>query len=676
MVGAALMLALDLDVASYDELRAEFLAMTAEAQRASGRSRAALVKLCAGKPGRQTVYNYAGDPAYTSFPKPALLEKYLACCDFTPEQVRFAVARCAEIRRRYPEAGKSSPRQKESPHVTAGHQGGSSRPAQPVGPPAAGGQNDGAAALSGREDGPVLSQPAGWSKPWRGLARFLSPKKVTAFGYRYLADPRVITSLSAATYEPLASEVWRPSHLVASSLDSEPPHTADRWWVGSVLRSSGVRVSPGRTAWRVAGKGLAAAHPRGYTVAGLVHDAYRAAGITLPAGSDEQSRAGVPVPFEHAEPGDILILTDGREGMYAGNGKALMIASPSLGSYLCPVSRDQVQTTRRISWESVQLADRPRDDGIGRPAPVDVPPGVENAGPAAPSDPPLPLVEAEGEPASTEAVMEQFERMMREVTAQVEACGHAADPGLAALRAIDGLAFPFPYEGSQTWLVRAAFKAIDLPLPPEIRFELPVMAVAVRHVDLRPGDIVFTESGVLGIYGGNDELVYLGPGGARATSVLQPALYVAAWRVTAVPARDGHGLVSRVAMVEHDDAGRLARIYRPGERRSGRHRRCPETAEVVAMVIEVIEEAKRRGVEMPLAGQELFTAALTRSIEFSSVTTAWDPVQEPVYPRDARLRAVQVVPTGGPSTATELLKSRLSTVPAARWSARNRPGVA
>ncbi|WP_378740405.1 hypothetical protein [Nocardia brasiliensis] len=517
MVGAGLKLTLDLDVASYDELRAEFLAMTAEAQRASGRSRAALAKLCAGRPGRQTVYNYAGDPAYTSFPKPALLEKYLACCDFTPEQVRFAVARCAEIRRRYPEAGKSSPRKKESPRVSVEHLGGGSGPARPGGSPAAGGQNENAR-LPVRDDGPLLSQPAGWSTPWRGLARFLSSKKVTAFSYRYLADPRVIRSLSAATYEPLASEVWRPSHLV--------------------------------------------------------------------------------------------------------------------------------------------------------------PPVVENTGPTAPSDAPLSPVEDASEPASTETVMVQYERLMREVTAQVEACGHAADPGLAALRAIEGLVFPFPHEGSQTWLVRAAFKAIDLPLPPEIRFELPVMAVAVRHVHLRPGDIVFTESGVLGIYGGNNELVYLGPGGARTTSVLQPALYVAAWRVTAVPARDGHGLVSKVEMVEHDGAGRLARIYRPGERRSGRHRRCPETAEVVAMVIEVIEEAKRHGVEMPLAGRELFTAALTRGIEFSSVTTAWNPEHEPVYPRDARLRAVQVVPTGGPSTAAELLKRRLSTVPSARWSARNRPGVA
>ncbi|KIA59447.1 hypothetical protein [Nocardia vulneris] len=257
----------------------------------------------------------------------------------------------------------------------------------------------------------------------------------------------------------------------------------------------------------------------------------------------------------------------------------------------------------------------------------------------------------------------------------VEVAGRAAVPGLAALRAVDRLVFP--YEGPQAWLVRAAFEAIDLPLPAEIRFELPVMAVALRHLAVRPGDIVFTESGVLGIYGERGELVHLGPAGTRAVTELQPAVYAVAWRVSAAPARTGYGLVSAVTMVEHDEAGRLVRIYRPGERRSGRHSRSPETAEVVAMVIEVVEQATRRGAILPLSARELFAAANFRGgVDFSPMTAAWDPRRQPVYPLDARLPTAPDQAPASPATAAQLFLARSGSAQLARWVRRPRPGVA
>ncbi|WP_216226531.1 hypothetical protein, partial [Nocardia brasiliensis] len=283
-----------------------------------------------------------------------------------------------------------------------------------------------------------------------------------------------------------------------------------------------------------------------------------------------------------------------------------------------------------------------------------------------------------GEPAgprSTEQVVAAYERAMGAASQLVEVAGRAAVPGLAALRAVDRLVFP--YEGSQAWLVRAAFDAIDLPLPTEVRFELPVMAVALRHLAVRPGDIVFTESGVLGIYGERGELVHLGPAGTRAVTELHPTVYATAWRVSAVPARTGYGLVSAVTMVEHDGAGRLVRIYRPGERRSGRHSRSPETAEVVAMVIEVVEQATRRGAILPLSARELFAAANFRGgVEFSSMTAAWDPRRAPVYPLDARLPTAPDQAPASPATAARLFLARSGSAQLARWVRRPRPGVA
>ncbi|KAA8887589.1 hypothetical protein F3087_18165 [Nocardia colli] len=276
-------------------------------------------------------------------------------------------------------------------------------------------------------------------------------------------------------------------------------------------------------------------------------------------------------------------------------------------------------------------------------------------------------------PSSTEVIVAQYEQLVHTVAEQVEAAGRAAEPGLAALRAIGALMFP--YVGPQVWLVREAFKAVDLPLSECIRFELPIMAVALRHVALRPGDIVFTESGVLGFYGEHGELVYLGPAGSPATSALSPALYVAAWRVSAVPAHAGYGLTSQVEVVEHDGAGRLVRICSAGERRSGRHCRCPETDEVMAMVMAVLKRARECAVPMPLTERELLTAAIRSGIQFPD-TTAWDPAHKPVFPRDTRLTTAPDALPRSSATAAQQLVARLATAPASRWSRRPRPGVA
>ncbi|MFC9439364.1 hypothetical protein [Nocardia sp. NPDC057030] len=808
LLGAALELTLDLDTATYAELRAEFLAMTAAAQRASGQSKAVVVQRCAGRPGKQTVYNYAGGAGYLSFPKPDLLQRYLESCDLPPDRVRFAVDRCAQIRRRHPEAGKPGPRKAPPPRPDERSADGleraaSAAPAAAPELPSAAGLVDGAdsvdapgfasandvvsATCSADDSGltgggrlprvglPLSAQSGGWAGRWRGLVRLIVARKIVA-AVDGAGEPRFVTPLPSTWYGSRTSEPWQPSKHTPVWQRGD---SADRSWGGRELRDSGIRVTPGRLALRIVRAELENAWPRDECNAmELVRKAYATLGIALRTRAGEES--GVPVSLEQAAPGDILTLVDGRKGLYAGGGWALLLATAADGANLHGIRDDQVHTVHRINWDSVPLTDRPLGwggvwpnadwvvlgdrrapssavgvvpdpchappsyavppmasrlpsiaaDGVppyagGVPKPADdgnrspsstatgepslstesvvaryeqlmraVTEQVEAAGPMAElglaalraigvavagygqvGHRPAPTETGGEPPVSAEAVAARYEHLVHAMSEQVEAAGRAAEPGLAALRAIDRLVFPHP--GSQAWLVREAFKAVDLPLPERIRFELPIMAAALRHVALRPGDIVFTESGVLGFYGERGELVYLGPAGAPVASALQPALYVAAWRVSAVPAPTGYGLTSKVEIVEHDGTGRLVRIYRAGERRSGRHRRCPETAEVVAMVIVAVERARQRAVPMPLSGRELFTAARIRGgIEFSSTTTAWDPVREPVYPRDARLTAIQDALPKNSATAAQQLMARLETAPRARWSRRPRPGVA
>ncbi len=927
-LGAELGCTLDLDAATYPELRVEFLAMTAAAQRDSGRSRADIVKRCAGRPGKQTVYNYAGAPDYLSFPKPELLQRYLVHCGLAPELVRFAVERCAEIRRRHPEAGKPGPRkQQPSPPESLGHHApgrSASATTQISGSPE-----------YGRPEGAGLGTP---DRPglWHGLARSCTPR--TGFA---AVGQQFITLLSPAVYEPFPAEEWQPGRRAT---DVSLPDRSGRC-VGSAVRDSGVRISPGRMALQMVRAELESGvrHDDPTAAASLVRRAYAAGGIALHTRAGEQAEAGVPVPLNQAESGDILIRHDGGLALYAGNGTALLLGTGNPNPQ--PVQPDQIRTTRRITWPSVplqqrpdlpsgarpdsnrQLPDRPlrpvsiasdpadvapcaadgapsagvgalcpsagalcradvascaadgalcRADvascaadsvpypGAGVPCPADVASSDADVAPPHPVDPSEPgdvqpdsrssapasqcqwsaeepvgrwpveapkgswlaegligrwsavvpvgrwsperptgpqstepperpgtaeepegpwsterpkrrwstdgpegprsteqprgsrpteppeeswtaeelerpwmaeglegswrsdvskgsssAVQLEGwksaderegrwsterlegsrsneetlssgsaeEPAgsglvgepegprSTEQVVAAYERAMGAASRLVEVAGRAAVPGLAALRAVDRLVFPC--EEAQARLVRAAFEAIDLPLPAEIRFELPVMAVALRHLAVRPGDIVFTESGLLGIYGECGELVHLGPAGTRAVTDLHPAVYAAAWRVSAVPARTGYGLVSAVTMVEHDGTGRLVRIDRLGERRSGRHNRSPETAEVVAMVIEVVEQVTRRGVVLPLSSRELFAAANFRGgVEFSPMTAAWDPRREPVYPLDASLPTAPDQAPASPATAAQLFLARSGSAQLARWVRRPRPGVA
>ncbi|MFB8276901.1 hypothetical protein [Nocardia colli] len=1029
--GAELNLTLDLDSATYTALRVEFLAMTAAAQRASGQSKAVVVKRCAGRPGKQTVYNYAGGSGYLSFPKPDLLQRYLESCNLPADQVQFAVDRCAQIRRKHPEAGKPGPRKAPPPLIekrsaaelerTAGTDlpgdsrlpgmdvpgdgdllgtdlpGGSGLPSgrdlpgegrlssidvpgdsglPRTGLPGIRGRSGdshppsidvpsdsgfsrtglpgvrdlsgdshlssidvlggglsrtglpGVRDLSGDDrlpsadlpgdnglpsaglssidvsgDGdlprtgppsvrdlpgvglPLSAQSAGWAGRWRGLVRLVAPRRIVA-AVDGAGEPRFVTPLPSTWYGSRASEPWQPSKHAPTG--AQPRESADRRWVGSELRDSGVRVTPGRMALRIVRAELENAWPQDECNAmDLVRKAHRTLGITLRTRAGEES--GVPVPLEQAAPGDILTLVDGRKGLYVGGGWALLLAPAADGANLHGIRQDQIATAHRINWESVPLTRRPPGWGgvwpnvnwivlSGRPAPINsmgIAPGAADAVPhyagagqrqadeghrpastVAGGEPSasteaiaarhgqddeghrpastvaagelpastevivasggqsdvgyrpasavvageLPasaeaivarcgqsddgyrpaLTVAGGElptsaeaiaaghwqaddvhcpasaeaivascrqsddgrqsaatvvagepstsaeaivarywqaddgyrpaatvvagelltsteaivarcgqaddgrrsaatvvavelPTSTEAIVAQYQQLVHTVTEQVEAAGRAAEPGLAALRAIGALMFP--YVGPQVWMVREAFKAVDLPLSERIRFELPIMAVALRHVALRPGDIVFTESGVLGFYGEHGELVYLGPAGSPATSALSPALYVAAWRVSAVPARAGYGLTSRVEVVEHDGAGRLVRICAAGERRSGRHCRCPETDEVMAMVMAVLKRARECAVPMPLTERELLTAAIRSGIQFPD-TTAWDPAHKPVFPRDTRLTTAPDALPRSSATAAQQLVARLATAPASRWSRRPRPGVA
>ncbi|MER6129487.1 NlpC/P60 family protein [Streptomyces sp. NPDC001795] len=77
-----------------------------------------------------------------------------------------------------------------------------------------------------------------------------------------------------------------------------------------------------------------AAGPGSYDASGLTQAAWKAAGVALPRGAQDQARTGTPIPLTDIQPGDLVFFYDDDRhvGLCTGNG--MMIHAPSPGAYI------------------------------------------------------------------------------------------------------------------------------------------------------------------------------------------------------------------------------------------------------------------------------------------------------------------------------------------------------
>jgi cell wall-associated NlpC family hydrolase len=93
-------------------------------------------------------------------------------------------------------------------------------------------------------------------------------------------------------------------------------------------RAAGAAAQMVGTPYRFGG-----ADPAGFDCSGLVHYAYRQAGISVPRSTELQHRASSPIPLSEARGGDLLFFNpDGKVshvGIYIGDGR--FVHAPSTG---------------------------------------------------------------------------------------------------------------------------------------------------------------------------------------------------------------------------------------------------------------------------------------------------------------------------------------------------------
>ncbi|MGY5210085.1 hypothetical protein [Nocardia gipuzkoensis] len=109
-------------------------------------------------------------------------------------------------------------------------------------------------------------------------------------------------------------------------------YPADRFNLAELLPCTLSRRAAKTTASRLALAAALTMTGRSWNSTGqhLVRWAYNKAGVLLPPTSFQQSLVGEPVCFDGLEPGDIVI-TERDSGLYAGDGRILMVAPPAPG---------------------------------------------------------------------------------------------------------------------------------------------------------------------------------------------------------------------------------------------------------------------------------------------------------------------------------------------------------
>ncbi|MBH0780097.1 hypothetical protein [Nocardia bovistercoris] len=223
---------------------------------------------------------------------------------------------------------------------------------------------------------------------------------------------------------------------------------------------------------------------------------------------------------------------------------------------------------------------------------------------------------------ATDPLWARYEQVMAEASAQIEALCADIEPGQVALGKVDAVVLPLregQHEGQEIFL-RRLFEMAGLPLPADVDFEPPLEMAALARVPVRPGDIVRTEQGFLGILAEGNRLIHLGRRGLPADIGLSDSLPVAAWRPT--PGRRGHALQTRL----HRVAATTTEIKMVGTPRSQPDDGRPGLDAVVALVCETVESAARHGVAVPVDGRAFFGAAVAHGVEFDYPTVnAWIP---------------------------------------------------
>ncbi|MGW5751804.1 hypothetical protein [Nocardia rhamnosiphila] len=162
--------------------------------------------------------------------------------------------------------------------------------------------------------------------------------------------------------------------------------------------------------------------------------------------------------------------------------------------------------------------------------------------------------------------------------------------------------------------------AKDFPLPADIDFALPLEMAPPAAVAVRPGDLLRTEHGYLGLFTDNGRLLYLGRRGWPVNMGLRESLYVAAWRPE--PSRRGYRIEAALRRLVPETTGQHKLVGPP--RRRNRHQ--PTLDGVVAMVCETVEACAGAGVQLPVDGRAIFDGALAHGVEFDySTIQAWVP---------------------------------------------------